>query len=110
MWEGHSAWHVELPQRGIEPTSLPAVEMRVLTTGTPGESNSIHFMLNINYASALGFCQPLDDRSEGMGNNKTVVEIVDGGIKLDNKGSEAIDFWKSLDCFEFTRSPPVMDS
>lgn len=24
--------------------------------------------------------------------NKKVVEIVDGGIKLDNKGSEAIDF------------------
>lgn len=24
--------------------------------------------------------------------NKKVVEIVDGGIKLDNKGNEAIDF------------------
>lgn len=26
-----------------------------------------------------------------MGNNKKVVETIDGGIKLDNKGSEAID-------------------
>ena len=56
MWEGHSAWHVDLPQRGIEPTSLPAVEMRVLTAGPSGKSNNIHFMLTINYAPALGFC------------------------------------------------------
>ena len=92
MWEGHSAWHVDLPQRGIEPTSLPAVEMRVLTAGPSGKSNNIHFMLTINYAPALGFCQAGDDRSEGMGNNKKVVETVDGEIKLDKKGSEAIGF------------------
>lgn len=45
---------------------------------------------NVRYAPALGFGQACEDRRKGKGvNNKRVVEIVDKGIKLENKESEA---------------------
>lgn len=45
---------------------------------------------SVSYSPALGFGQACEDRSKEKGFiNKRVVEIVDKGIKLENKGSEA---------------------
>ena len=45
---------------------------------------------NVSCVPALGFGQACEDRSKGKSVvNKRVVEIVDRGIKLENKESEA---------------------
>lgn len=58
--------------------------------------------VSVSYSPALGFGQACDDRSKGKGViNKSVVEIVDKGIKLENKASEGY--------FVFTGSPSGTD-